>query len=180
MAAPVVDALGHHDSLPGRDPGGVHHAAGRLAAGDPAVDQVEPGAGDAVQRGRDGRGADAQAEEPPARMTALIALLGGVRATVFASALLAALAWGSVQTHRLGNAQEDAESAEKRATEAEIRIDGFQALLVRVNAEADRQLAESKAQALAGEVAVTRAEERTEERRVGKECGSTCRTRGAP
>src|SRR3546814_8229228 len=68
--------------------------------------------------------------------------------------------WGSVQTHRLGNAQEDAESAEKRATEAEIRIDGFQALLVRVNAEADRQIAESKAQALAGEVAVTRAEDR--------------------
>src|SRR3546814_3098521 len=107
MAAPVVDALGHHDSLPGCDRGGVHHAAGRLAAGDPGVDQVEPGAGDAVQRGRDGRGADAQAEEPPARMTALSALLGGVRATVFASALLAALAWGSVQTHRLGNAQED-------------------------------------------------------------------------
>src|SRR3546814_18878275 len=92
-------------------------------------------------------------------MTALIALLGGVRATVFASALLAALAWGSVQTHRLGNAQEVAESAEKRATEAEIRIDGFQALLVRAKAEADRTIAEFNAQAHAGEVSWTGSEE---------------------
>src|SRR3546814_12076155 len=92
-------------------------------------------------------------------MTALIALLGGVRATVFASALLAALAWGSVQTHRLGNAQEDAESAEKRAPEAELRTHGFQGLLVRVHAEADRQVAESNAQALPGEAGGPRPEE---------------------
>src|SRR3546814_219361 len=149
MAAPVVDALGNRHGVPGRDPCRLCRAAFRLAAGDPGVDQDHAGAGDAVQRWRDGRGSPAQAEQL-VPVTALIALLGGVRATVFAGLMLE-LGWAGVQSYRLGNAQEDAAKSARAAADAALRIEGFRALLVNVNAEADRQIAEPKARAAEGE-----------------------------
>lgn len=92
-------------------------------------------------------------------MTALLALLGGVRATVFAGLLLVALGWGGVQTWRLGEAQDEAGKAAARATVAEYRIDGFRAMLVNVNAEADEQIAKAKERARAGEAAAVQAQE---------------------
>src|SRR3546814_10158778 len=157
MAAPVVDALGNRHGVPGRDPCRLCRAAFRLAAGDPGVDQDHAGAGDAVQRWRDGRGSPAQAEQL-VPVTALIALLGGVRATVFAGLMLAALGWAGVQSYRLGNAQEDAAKSARAAADAALRIEGFRALLVNVNAEADRQIAEAKARAAEGEQAAAEAE----------------------
>src|SRR3546814_6385280 len=100
MAAPVVDALGNRHGVPSRDPCRLCRAAFRLAAGDPGVDQDHAGAGDAVQRWRDGRGPPAQAEQL-VPVTALIALLGGVRATVFAGLMLAALGRSEEHTSEL-------------------------------------------------------------------------------
>lgn len=91
-------------------------------------------------------------------MTALIALLGGVRGTAFAALALAALAWGGIQSARLDSWQDRAAAAALRADAAEVRIDGFRALLVSVNAEADRQIAEAKARTLAGAQAAAEAE----------------------
>lgn len=90
-------------------------------------------------------------------MTALIALLGGVRATVFASLLLAALAATGIQSHRLGNAQEARDDAQARLAVANERIEGFRGLLVQVNAAADEQLAKAKAKADAGAAAAAQA-----------------------
>src|SRR3546814_12655324 len=146
MAAPVVDALGNRHGVPGRDPCRLCRAAFRLAAGDPGVDQDHAGAGDAVQRWRDGRGSPAQAEQL-VPVTALIALLGGVRATVFAGLMLAALGWAGVQSYRLGHAPEDAATSARAPADPALRIEGFRALLVSVNAEAARQISEAKARA---------------------------------
>src|SRR3546814_13067133 len=98
MEAAGADALGKRQGFPGRDPCRLGRAAFRLAASDPGVDQDHAGAGDAVQRWRDGRGSPAQAEQL-VPVTALIALLGGVRATVFAGLMLAALGWEIGRAH---------------------------------------------------------------------------------
>src|SRR3546814_14706063 len=98
MAAPVVDALGNRHGVPGRDPCRLCRAAFRLAAGDPGVDQDHAGAGDAVQRWRDGRGSPAQAEQL-VPVTALIALPAGVRAPVVAGLMLASLGWAGVPAY---------------------------------------------------------------------------------
>src|SRR3546814_7435191 len=72
--------------------------------------------------------------------------------------MLAALGWAGVQSYRLGNAQEDAAKSARAAADAALRIEGFRALLVNVNAEADRQIAEAKARAAEGEQAAAEAE----------------------
>src|SRR3546814_18733891 len=46
----------------------------------------------------------------------------------------------------------------RAAADAALRIEGFRALLVNVNAEADRQIAEAKARAAEGEQAAAEAE----------------------
>jgi len=90
-------------------------------------------------------------------MTALIAMLGGVRATVFAAVALAALAWGGIQTARIDGWQNKAGEATAKLATANDRIDGFRALLVDVNAESDRQIAEAKARADKGREAAAAA-----------------------
>src|SRR3546814_12068478 len=64
--------------------------------------------------------------------------------------MLAALGWAGVQSYRLGNAQEDAAKSARAAADAALRIEGFRALLVNVNAEADRHIAEAKARSAEG------------------------------
>src|SRR3546814_6674528 len=71
--------------------------------------------------------------------------------------MLAALGWAGVQSYRLGNAQEDAAKSARAPADAALRIEGFRALLVNVNAEADRQIAEAKARAAEGEKAAAEA-----------------------
>src|SRR3546814_5215511 len=72
--------------------------------------------------------------------------------------MLAALGWAGVQSYRLGNAQEDAAKSARAAADAALPIDGFRALLVNVNAAADRQIPEAKARAAEGQQAAAEAE----------------------
>ena len=84
-------------------------------------------------------------------MTALVALLGGVRATVFAGLLLAMIGWAGVQSARLKAAHRAAGAAQADLTVANARIDGFRALLGEVNAVADAEVEKAKAKAADGE-----------------------------
>lgn len=57
-------------------------------------------------------------------MSAIVAMLGGVRATAFALALVFALGWAGVQTYRLGNAQDTVDHlrADKIALKANEKV----------------------------------------------------------
>lgn len=92
-------------------------------------------------------------------MTWLVALLGGVRASVFAGLLLTALAWGAVQAHRVGTWQDKAADVATKLATANDRIEGFRLLLVQVNAAADQQVAQAKAQIEAGNAQAARVAE---------------------
>lgn len=93
-------------------------------------------------------------------MTALVALLGGVRATVFAGLLLVALAWGGWQAHAADNARDEAKAALASLDAANQRVSGYRALLADINAVADHEIVEAQKRAAAGESAAAEAREK--------------------
>jgi uncharacterized coiled-coil DUF342 family protein len=93
-------------------------------------------------------------------VTALVALLGGVRATVFAGLLAVALGWGGWQANAAGNARKEADNARAELDAANQRVSGYRALLADVNDTADAEIAEAKRQAIAGKKAADEAREK--------------------
>src|SRR3546814_12701554 len=80
------------------------------------------------------------------------------RPFLFSGFMLRELGWADVHPYRLGNAQGAPAKSARAAADAALRIEGFRALLVNVNSEADRQIAEANARAAEGEQAAAEAE----------------------
>lgn len=100
-------------------------------------------------------------------MTALVALLGGWRATGFAVLLLGALLWTWVEAGRADHARAQAVRLQTEVDTANDRIAAFRMLLGQVNAAADQQIVDAKAQATAGKEAAEKAKAEAE-RLAGK------------
>lgn len=87
-------------------------------------------------------------------MSALVALLGGVRGTLFATLAVALLAYAVVQSVRLRHAQDEIRVLAAQLSEASTRIAGCAQAMQVVNAQADEEIAKAHEQARAGEAAV--------------------------